>query len=258
MLIGQTLSSILVVEHHDEVRGALRDWLLTSLPPLRLREARSMEEALRCAEQVELDLVLMNLELPGPNGIEATREMRKRHPSCAVVIMSVNDSEALRTAAIDAGAHAFVSKRELPNTLLPILERLGRMSPNLLLVDDDRSALFALRELLSDLDAGLHFAQTGEEALRRVLKQQFAAILLDVRLPGMDGFEVAAAIRSLERSRRTPIIFMSAGADRRARARAGAEAEIFLQKPLVPEVVRGEVAALLSRACPPERASPAG
>jgi DNA-binding NarL/FixJ family response regulator len=122
-LIDRVLS-LLLVEDHEEVRGALRDWLVTSLPPFTLREARSLEEALDCAAQGKLDLVLMNLELPGPNGIEATRQMRKRHPACPVVVMSVNDSEALRTAALEAGALAFISKRELPHALLPILGRL--------------------------------------------------------------------------------------------------------------------------------------
>jgi DNA-binding NarL/FixJ family response regulator len=118
------LKSILVVEEHDEMRAALRDWLLLSLPPSQLREARSLDEALLQAEESVPDLVLMNLELPGPNGIEATRALRKRHPKCPVVIMSVNDSEALRTAALDAGALAFVSKRELPHALLPLIGRL--------------------------------------------------------------------------------------------------------------------------------------
>ena len=122
-LIDRVLS-LLLVEDHEEVRAALRDWLLASLPPIELREARSMDEALACADEAELDLVLMNLELPGPNGIEATRALRKRHPRCPVVVMSVNDSEALRTAAIEAGAVAFVSKRELPHALLPLLGRL--------------------------------------------------------------------------------------------------------------------------------------
>jgi DNA-binding NarL/FixJ family response regulator len=121
------MNCILVVEEHEEVRAALRDWFLASLPPLRLREARSMQEALEHAAQAQLDLVLINLELPGLNGIEATRELRRRHPSCPVVIMSVNDSQALRIAAVEAGALAFVSKRELPHGLLPILERLGRV-----------------------------------------------------------------------------------------------------------------------------------
>src|SRR3989475_11773384 len=112
--------SVLVVEEHDGVRSALRDWLLTSFPPLRLCEARSMEEALRLADQARLDLILVNLELPGPNGIEATRALRKRHPDCPVVVMSVTDSEALRLAAAEAGAPAFGSKRERPRTPLPV------------------------------------------------------------------------------------------------------------------------------------------
>src|SRR3989442_15973188 len=117
------LDSVLVVEEHDGVRSALREWLLTSFPPLRLREARSMEEALRLAEQAQLDLILVNLELPGPNGIEATRALRKRHPDCPVVVMSVTDSEALRLAAAEAGAPAFLSTRRLPRTLLPLPAR---------------------------------------------------------------------------------------------------------------------------------------
>src|SRR5688572_13268889 len=119
------------------------------------------------------------------------------------------------------------------------------MTARILLVDDDRAALFALRELLADLDATLVLAATGEEALRQVLKQQFAAIMLDVRLPGMDGFEVAAAIRSLERSRRTPITFMSAYSDRRRQARPGAMPECYLRKPLAPDVVRAKLAELV-------------
>ena len=123
MLIHRVLTLLLVEDHH-EVRAALREWLLASLPPLRLREARTLAEALACANEAPLDLVLMNLELPGPNGIEATRALRRRQPQCPVIVMSVNDSEALRTAALEAGALAFLSKRELPHALLPLLGRL--------------------------------------------------------------------------------------------------------------------------------------
>jgi DNA-binding NarL/FixJ family response regulator len=123
-LIDRVLS-LLLVEDHEEVRAALRDWLLTSIDSIKLMEARTMDEALSCAGRARLDLVLMNLELPGRNGIEATRALRQRHPRCPVIVMSVNDSEALRTAALEAGALAFVSKRELPHALLPILDRLS-------------------------------------------------------------------------------------------------------------------------------------
>jgi DNA-binding NarL/FixJ family response regulator len=118
------LPSVLLVEEHNEMRSALRDWLLTSFPPLRLREARSMEEALRLAEQGVLDLVLVNLELPGANGIEAARTLHRRYPACRVIIMSVTDSAALRIAALEAGAEAFVSKRDLRLALHPIVAKL--------------------------------------------------------------------------------------------------------------------------------------
>jgi two-component system response regulator DesR len=123
---SRALPCVLLVEEHDEMRSALRDWLLTSFSPLKLREARSMDEALRLAGQAALDLALINLELPGPNGIEAARLMRKRHPGCRVVVMSVNDSQALRMAALAAGAEAFVCKRDLRIALHPIVAALGR------------------------------------------------------------------------------------------------------------------------------------
>lgn len=115
----------------------------------------------------------------------------------------------------------------------------------ILLVDDDRATLYAVSEMLSDVPAELVLAESGEDALRQVLKQEFAVILLDVRLPKMDGFEVAAAIRALERSRSTPIIFMSANEDRRAKPRANGHAEHYFRKPLVPELVRAKVAEFL-------------
>jgi CheY-like chemotaxis protein len=118
------------------------------------------------------------------------------------------------------------------------------LTPQILLVDDDRAALYALTEVLSDLPVRIVLAESGEEALRQVLKQEFAAILLDVRLPNMDGFEVAAAIRSLERLRRTPILFMSANEDRRRKPRPSAH-EHYFRKPLAPGAVRAKVASFL-------------
>jgi two-component system response regulator DesR len=123
LTVAATPPSVLVVEEHDEMLGALRAWLLTSFPPLRLREARSMDEALGFAGQA-LDLALVNLELPGPDGIEVARVLRNRYPACRVVVMSVNDSMALRTAALNAGAEAFISKRDLRLALHPIVSSL--------------------------------------------------------------------------------------------------------------------------------------
>src|SRR5262245_62214061 len=80
---------------------------------------------------------------------------------------------------------------------------------NILIVDDDPRSLMALEELLQDLGQNLVTARSGEEALRRVLRDDFAVILLDVRMPGIDGFETARLMRERQRSRHTPIIFLT-------------------------------------------------
>jgi signal transduction histidine kinase len=114
----------------------------------------------------------------------------------------------------------------------------------ILLVDDEPKSLFALRELLSTLGQDLMVAQSGEEALRLALRNDFAVILLDVRMPGIDGFETARLIRARERSKSTPIIFLTAAADEMTSMFRGYEvgAVDYLMKPVIPEVLKSKVA----------------
>jgi signal transduction histidine kinase len=114
---------------------------------------------------------------------------------------------------------------------------------NILLVDDEPKSLYALQELLSTLGENLLTAASGEEALRLALKNDFAVILLDVRMPGIDGFETARLIRNRERSRLTPIIFLTAAADEMTSMFRGYEvgAVDYLMKPVVPEILKSKV-----------------
>jgi signal transduction histidine kinase len=120
----------------------------------------------------------------------------------------------------------------------------GATQAKILLVDDEPKSLYALQQLLSQLGQNLMIAQSGEEALRLALKNDFAVILLDVRMPGIDGFETARLIRSRERSKLTPIIFLTAAADEMASMFRGYEvgAVDYLMKPVVPEVLKSKVA----------------
>src|SRR5262245_59190600 len=113
----------------------------------------------------------------------------------------------------------------------------------ILLVDDEPKSLYALDQLLAPLGDELITAQSGEEALKHALKHDFAVILLDVRMPGIDGFETAQMIRGRERSRLTPIIFLTAAADEMTSMFRGYEvgAVDFLMKPVVPEVLLSKV-----------------
>ena len=80
----------------------------------------------------------------------------------------------------------------------------------ILLVDDHDENLLALEAVLSSLDQVLVSVSSGEKALRALLKDDFALILLDAQMPGMDGFETAAQIKSRPRTRDIPIIFLTA------------------------------------------------
>jgi len=119
--------------------------------------------------------------------------------------------------------------------------------PKVLLVNDDPASLLALESLLAPHADGLGYelvkARSGHEALREVLRQDFAVVLLDVQMPGMDGFETAAALRSHPRSAALPVMYVTASAaDEPHRLRAYEEgAADFLSVPLAPHVVHAKV-----------------
>src|SRR5437764_11270582 len=81
---------------------------------------------------------------------------------------------------------------------------------NILLVDDKPEKLLAIEAVLDDLHQNIVRAYSGREALRAVLQEDFAVILLDVNMPDMDGFETASLIRQRKTSERIPIIFVTA------------------------------------------------
>src|SRR5262245_61500474 len=84
---------------------------------------------------------------------------------------------------------------------------------NILIVDDLPEKLLVLGSVLSELDETIVVARSAEEALLKVLQNEFAVILLDVNMPSMDGYETAAMIRKRKKSAHTPIIFITGYAD---------------------------------------------
>jgi signal transduction histidine kinase len=118
---------------------------------------------------------------------------------------------------------------------------------NILLVDDKPENLLSLEAMLEDLGQNLVKASTGFEALKAVLKHDFAVILLDVQMPGMDGFETADLIKEREKSRHTPIIFLTAYSKSDLLVAKGYSmgAVDYILKPIVPEVLRAKVAAFI-------------
>jgi len=113
----------------------------------------------------------------------------------------------------------------------------------ILLVDDRSENLLALEGILSSLDQELVFVRSGEAAVDAVLAEEFAVILLDVVMPGMDGFETAARIKQHGRTPDVPIIFLTAaGADPELAFRGYAAGGVdYISKPFDPWVLRAKV-----------------
>jgi PAS domain S-box-containing protein len=135
---------------------------------------------------------------------------------------------------------------EIPVQLLAEPETVGALvaeQPRVLLVDDDERNLLAVHSILEDLGEVVT-AKSGEEALRHLLKSEFAVILLDVYMPGMDGYETAQIIRSRDQTKGIPIVFLSAvNKEQEHLLRGYAMGAVdYVFKPVDPIVLRSKVA----------------
>jgi signal transduction histidine kinase len=123
----------------------------------------------------------------------------------------------------------------------------GHDAANILLVDDQPARLLTYRAILEPLGHNLVAVNSGLEALEALMKQEFAVVLLDVKMPGMDGFETAALIHDHPRFETTPIIFVTGvhvtEFDRLKGYKAGAIDYVYI--PVVPEILRSKVAVLI-------------
>src|SRR5207253_2793626 len=121
---------------------------------------------------------------------------------------------------------------------------------NILLVDDRPENLVALESVLECLGQNMVRAASGREALRRLLEDEFAVILMDVQMPEMDGFETASLIRSREKTQLTPIIFITAinKSDMHVSRGYSVGAVDYVFKPYDPEVLRAKVGAFIELA----------
>ena len=113
---------------------------------------------------------------------------------------------------------------------------------DILIVDDLPEKLLVFETVLGDLNQNLVFARSGADALRQILRRDFAVILLDVNMPDMDGFETATLIRRYKRAAHTPIIFITSYADEMQTARGYSLGAVdYIPSPVVPEVLRSKI-----------------
>jgi signal transduction histidine kinase len=164
-----------------------------------------------------------------------------------------NSSEKVTEQALDGYSiaqdenyedHAIIASGQNTSNVSSVIKGNYPMTKvNILLVDDNPDNLLVLEAMLAGLDENLVRAESGNDALRSLLDLDFAVILLDVNMPGLDGFETATLIREREKSRYTPIIFLTGydATDVHLFKGYSLGAVDYLVKPVNPEILRAKI-----------------
>jgi signal transduction histidine kinase/DNA-binding response OmpR family regulator len=125
----------------------------------------------------------------------------------------------------------------------------------ILVVDDRQDKLLAFQAILQELNQDIYTASSGDDALKLVLEHEFAVILLDVNMPGLDGLETAALIRNRKKSAHTPIIFITAYADEMLTMQGYSLGAVdYIMSPVVPDILRTKVKVFVDLFCLTETA----
>jgi len=117
-----TTARVLLVDDEEDMRDALRDLLADSGFDI-VGAASNGQEAVVLTEELQPDLVLMDLRMPGMDGIEATREIKERTPEIQVLILSAYDDSELRFAATDVGVYCYLVKGSSPSLIIDMLTK---------------------------------------------------------------------------------------------------------------------------------------
>jgi CheY-like chemotaxis protein len=208
---GRSQSALILVIDDDRHAAELLSHTIESAG-YRVETAGSEEEALRKATQLEVAAITLDILLPGGNGFNILNllKLKPETASIPVIIVSVVDQKPVGLAM---GAAEYFLKPVSQSALTEALRRHIRTPlaslPKVLAVDDDPSTLKLIQTVLESQSYDVLTANSGEAALAILLKQRVDAIILDLLMPGMSGFEVADRIRESEDLRNIPLFILT-------------------------------------------------
>lgn len=259
---AQRAPTVLVIDDSLSYREAMREQLQQAGYEVLL--AGSGEDGLRIAAAARPDALLIDKQLPGIDGAAVIRRLRLdaalRSTPC--ILFTAGDERDTELQALDAGADAFVRKQDDPALLLARLaavlrsaattvpaEGASELGPKrILAVDDSPTFLAALGDLLRDEGYDVVAAESGQAALDLLALQQVDIILMDLRMPGMDGRETCRRIKAAPMLRDVPLVILTGQEDRASMLDAlEIGADDFIQKSADFEVLKARVRAQLRR-----------
>lgn len=154
-------------------------------------------QAIEAAKQTSFDIIFMDIKMPGINGVQTFREVKKINPQAAVIMMTAYSVEDLVREALEEGAYAVVYKPFDIENIVSIIESALRKT--LILIVDDRFAdRETLKAILEERGYSVVTASSGAEALARVKEKRFDIIFLDVRLPDIDGAQLFEQVKAID------------------------------------------------------------
>lgn len=203
---GSTGQNILVVEDEPSIADLLRHHLEKAGYTVTI--AASGRQALEAAHNAPPDLITMDVLLPDMDGFEAIRRLRQdtRTRDIPVVVVSIMQDEQ---QALQLGVDAYLTKPIDERHLLDTVATLLARGEKILVADDDPDILRLLRRVLRRHGFPTVTAEDGGEALTKIASERPALVLLDLKMPGVDGFQVLRTLKAGASTRNIPIIVMT-------------------------------------------------
>ena len=185
--------SILIVDDEKNMRKTLADILTDE--GYKVSTAATGEEAIKLCEKENHDVILMDVRMPGIDGVEAFRRIRRHKEGIRIILMSAYSVEGLREAALDEGAIAFLSK---PLDVEKVISLIGEVKETaILVVEQEEKTAGMLHDNLKKQGYWVTVTNTAHNALELVEQIRFDLIFLDVNLPSMNGLELYLAIKEI-------------------------------------------------------------
>lgn len=193
------MKSILVVEDETSLRESLREWLADL--GYHVEGASEGEEALRLIEEKDFDVALLDLRLPGKNGLQVLREAKEKKPKLVGIIITAYPTAEAAVEAMKTGAVDFLTKPvdlgQLEMLVKAKTEPAKVGAKPLLIVDDEPSMRESLKQWFVDLGYQVETASDGDEAMKLIAEKDYGLLILDLKLPKKGGIEVLRETRKL-------------------------------------------------------------
>jgi two-component system, NtrC family, response regulator HydG len=227
---------VLVVDDEKSMRATLAAILRDE--GYGVTTAATGEEAVELCAKESFAVVLMDVRMPGIDGVEAFRHIRRHQQGVRIILMSAYSTDALRDAALDEGAVAFLAKPLVVETVVDLIRDVS--STAILVVEKDAETATTLQEDLASRGYRVTVTSSPHEALELIEQIRFDLVFVDVNLPAMNGLDLYLAIKKITPS---AVAVMIAGMEEEfealAREAVRRNAYTILKKPLEIERVLG-------------------